>query len=153
PYLLAVAMASNVGSTATITGNPQNIMVGSLSHIPYATFAAALGPVALAGLVVTLALIALFHRDEFTGALPHAASKPKVEANHTLVIRALSATLVLGVLFFYWCRTSQGGDRHRRPAIADPPGQEPAHLCRDRLVAAADVRRPVYHRRRRRRNV
>ena len=39
PYLLAFAMASNVGSTATITGNPQNIMVGSLSHIRYATFA------------------------------------------------------------------------------------------------------------------
>ena len=34
PYLLAVAMASNVGSTATITGNPQNIMIGSFSHIP-----------------------------------------------------------------------------------------------------------------------
>ena len=40
PYLLAVAMASNVGSTATITGNPQNIMIGSFSQIPYATFAA-----------------------------------------------------------------------------------------------------------------
>ena len=34
PYLLAVAMASNVGSTATITGNPQNIMIGSFSGIP-----------------------------------------------------------------------------------------------------------------------
>src|SRR6185312_1815248 len=31
PYLLAVAMASNVGSTATITGNPQNMMIGSFS--------------------------------------------------------------------------------------------------------------------------
>src|SRR5208283_459510 len=29
PYLLAVAMASNIGSTATITGNPQNMMIGS----------------------------------------------------------------------------------------------------------------------------
>ena len=35
PYLLAVAMASNVGSTATITGNPQNMMIGSFSRIPY----------------------------------------------------------------------------------------------------------------------
>ncbi|WP_204356080.1 SLC13 family permease [Burkholderia sp. JP2-270] len=34
PYLLAVAMASNVGSTATITGNPQNMIIGSLSHVP-----------------------------------------------------------------------------------------------------------------------
>jgi Na+/H+ antiporter NhaD/arsenite permease-like protein len=33
PYLLAVAMASNIGSTATITGNPQNMMIGSLSGI------------------------------------------------------------------------------------------------------------------------
>src|ERR1700733_4587208 len=46
PYLLAVAMASNGGSAATITGNPQNIVIGSLSHIPYGSFAAALSPVA-----------------------------------------------------------------------------------------------------------
>src|SRR3954449_115101 len=50
PYLLAVAMASNVGSTATITGNPQNMIIGSLSRIPYGTFAAALAPVAGVGL-------------------------------------------------------------------------------------------------------
>ncbi len=46
PYLLAVAMASNAGSTATITGNPQNIIIGSLSHIPYGTFARVLSPIA-----------------------------------------------------------------------------------------------------------
>src|SRR6202795_617642 len=63
PYLLAVAMASNVGSTATITGNPQNIMIGSVSHIPYTQFILALGPIALVGLVVTVALVALLHRD------------------------------------------------------------------------------------------
>ena len=32
PYLLAVAMASNIGSAATITGNPQNMMIGSFSR-------------------------------------------------------------------------------------------------------------------------
>src|SRR6266852_838522 len=65
PYLLAVAMASNVGSTATITGNPQNMIIGSLSHIPYGTFAAALSPIAGIGLVLTVALIALGYRSEF----------------------------------------------------------------------------------------
>ena len=35
PYLLAVATASNIGSVATITGNPQNIIIASLSQIPY----------------------------------------------------------------------------------------------------------------------
>jgi Na+/H+ antiporter NhaD/arsenite permease-like protein len=33
PYLLGIAMASNIGSTATITGNPQNMIIGSLSHL------------------------------------------------------------------------------------------------------------------------
>jgi len=42
PYLLALAMASNVGSVATITGNPQNMMIGSFSQIPYTAFSAAL---------------------------------------------------------------------------------------------------------------
>jgi Na+/H+ antiporter NhaD/arsenite permease-like protein len=65
PYLLAIPMASNVGSTATITGNPQNMIIGSLSHIPYGTFAAALWPVAAVGLVLTTLLIALIYRREF----------------------------------------------------------------------------------------
>src|SRR5712672_1467123 len=57
PYLLAVAMAANIGSAATITGNPQNILIGGFSHIPYGTFAAALTPVAAAGLLVTMGLV------------------------------------------------------------------------------------------------
>ena len=44
PYLLAVALASNVGSVATITGNPQNIMIGSRSGISCPAFAATLAP-------------------------------------------------------------------------------------------------------------
>src|SRR6266699_2809923 len=50
PYLLAVATASNIGSTATITGNPQNILIGSFSGIAYRDFLWHLGPVALVGL-------------------------------------------------------------------------------------------------------
>jgi Na+/H+ antiporter NhaD/arsenite permease-like protein len=100
PYLLAIAMASNVGSTATITGNPQNIMIGSFSNIPYTKFALALGPVALVGLIVTVTLIALFHRGEFAGTARLEARPPKVDANRVLVIRALLATLILIALFF-----------------------------------------------------
>ena len=100
PYLLAVAMASNVGSTATITGNPQNIMIGSFSHIPYAKFALALGPVALAGLVVTVALVALFHRAEFAGNARFEAPRPEIHVNPILAIRALLAAAVMVALFF-----------------------------------------------------
>ncbi|HVH85902.1 MAG TPA: SLC13 family permease, partial [Terriglobales bacterium] len=50
PYLLALATASNIGSTATITGNPQNILIGSISRISYLNFIAHLGPLAIIGL-------------------------------------------------------------------------------------------------------
>ncbi len=47
PYLVGLATASNVGSVATITGNPQNMIIGSLSQISYLRFAGRLAPVAL----------------------------------------------------------------------------------------------------------
>ena len=65
PYLLAIATASNIGSVATVTGNPQNIIIGSLSGIPYGDFAAALVPVAVIGLMITYVFIALSYRTEF----------------------------------------------------------------------------------------
>ena len=52
PYLLALATASNIGSSATITGNPQNILIGSISGISYRHFLAALAPVAVIGLFI-----------------------------------------------------------------------------------------------------
>jgi Na+/H+ antiporter NhaD/arsenite permease-like protein len=57
PYLLAVATASNIGSVATITGNPQNMLIGSFSHIAYRDFLFHLGPVAGVGLLVDWAVL------------------------------------------------------------------------------------------------
>ena len=100
PYLLAVAMASNVGSVATITGNPQNIMIGSFSHIPYLRFALTLGPVAAAGLVVTVGLLVLLHRGEFAVGGRLEAIQPAIRVHRVLVARALLATgMVIGLFF------------------------------------------------------
>jgi Na+/H+ antiporter NhaD/arsenite permease-like protein len=44
PYLIGVATAANVGSTATLTGNPQNMIIGGLSHVSYLRFALRLAP-------------------------------------------------------------------------------------------------------------
>jgi len=63
PYLIGLAAASNVGSVATITGNPQNIIIGSLSDISYLRFAARLAPVAAVGLVLTYLTIAIIYRS------------------------------------------------------------------------------------------
>src|SRR5262245_28822797 len=60
PYVIAVATASNIGSAATITGNPQNMLIGSLSGISYLDFIRHLGPIAVAGLFLNWALIHWF---------------------------------------------------------------------------------------------
>ncbi len=100
PYLLAIAMASNIGSTATITGNPQNIMIGSFSAIPYGSFLAALAPVALAGLAVTLLLIALAFRREFWGRQRLAAAPRAIRVNPPLLRKAVAVTAAMVVAFF-----------------------------------------------------
>jgi len=100
PYLLAVAMASNIGSTATITGNPQNMMIGSLSGISYVSFAVTLAPVALCGLMLTVTLIALLHRREFAGGTQLTAPPAPARFHGVLIWRALAATLLVVALFF-----------------------------------------------------
>jgi Na+/H+ antiporter NhaD/arsenite permease-like protein len=57
PYVIAVATASNIGSTATITGNPQNMLIGSMSGIGYLEFIGYLWPIALAGLFINWLVI------------------------------------------------------------------------------------------------
>lgn len=69
PYLIGLATATNIGSTATITGNPQNLIIGQASGISYLTFAAYLTPIALAGMVVCWGVIVLTFPHEFRGTL------------------------------------------------------------------------------------
>jgi Na+/H+ antiporter NhaD/arsenite permease-like protein len=100
PYLLALAMASNVGSTATITGNPQNIMIGSFSHIAYGDFAAALAPVAAAGLVVVILLLALVWRREFLSSARLEGVVTRLRWNRGLLVESL--VVLLGMVAFFF---------------------------------------------------
>ena len=58
PFLIALATASNIGSAATITGNPQNMIVAGFAHLHYASFAIRLAPVAIVCLAVDYVIIA-----------------------------------------------------------------------------------------------
>src|SRR6266851_2270526 len=100
-YLLAIPMASNVGSTATITGNPQNMIIGSLSQIPYGSFAAALSPIAAAGLVLTVLLIAVIYRGEFLGRAGLAQPPARPARYHgPLVVKSVLVAIAMMALFF-----------------------------------------------------
>lgn len=100
PYLLAVAMASNVGSAATITGNPQNMMIGSFSRIPYPVFAARLAPIAAIGLVLTVVAIALIYREEFREEKPLPIPHEPARADRLLLWKSLVVSIVMMGFFF-----------------------------------------------------
>ena len=71
PYLLTVAAATNIGSVATINGNPQNLIIGSISDISYLDFALALTPVAVFGLIIQILwLIILYPEARSLSPLP-----------------------------------------------------------------------------------
>ena len=66
PYLLALATSSNIGSVATVIGNPQNMLIGSVSGVSPLWFTLRLAPVALAGLVVDAVVIWIAFRHQLT---------------------------------------------------------------------------------------
>jgi Na+/H+ antiporter NhaD/arsenite permease-like protein len=100
PYLLAVAMASNIGSVATITGNPQNMMIGSFSGISYRAFTAALAPVAAVGLVLTVLVIAVVYRHEFRSENVLSAPHRTVRVNRVLMWKSIAVSVGMIVFFF-----------------------------------------------------
>lgn len=68
PYLVALVTAANVGSVATITGNPQNMLVGIASGMSFVHFTSALAPIAVGGLVVIWLVMIVVYRSEFAPA-------------------------------------------------------------------------------------
>jgi Na+/H+ antiporter NhaD/arsenite permease-like protein len=68
PYLIAIAIAANLGSACTIIGNPQNALAGVRSGIGFLPFAGALWPVSAAGLLVGGAILTWIYRQEVTTA-------------------------------------------------------------------------------------
>lgn len=65
PYLIALATSANVGSVATIVGNPQNMIIGMFSKISFVDFAIRLTPIALFGLVIIWLIIIGIYKKEF----------------------------------------------------------------------------------------
>ena len=66
PYLIAEILSSNIGSAMTITGNPQNMLIGLSSGISYLDFMLHLLPVSFLGMLLTIAVVKLIYRKEFS---------------------------------------------------------------------------------------
>ncbi len=98
PHLLGVAMASNIGSAATLLGNPQNILVGGLSGLSFLDYFSAAAPVATMGLACTYLALAWFYRREL--AVAWTDQQPVIAAVHPYLVRKSLLTLATILLAY-----------------------------------------------------
>jgi len=70
PYLIAEILSSNIGSAMTITGNPQNMLIGISSGMSYTHFLVHLLPISLFGMGIVVLVIRFFFRKEFSDKEP-----------------------------------------------------------------------------------
>lgn len=99
PFLLAIALASNVGSAMTPMGNPQNMLIGVASGISFARFIASLALPSLGGLGIVFLVLSFAYRGELSKPLPTDAHVPDAHFDAPLVKRAL---IVFGGALVGW---------------------------------------------------
>ena len=100
PYLVALAIAANIGSVATEIGNPQNAYIAIASGIPFLTFTAALLPVMLACLAVSIGLVWLVFRKDLSAPLSRVADLPPIRLQRNGLAVTLGVGLGVVVGFF-----------------------------------------------------
>lgn len=102
PLLLALATGANTGSVATLVGNPQNMLCGSLGNLRFASFSLHMIPVALVGLAINHAILLLLFRTELEGELPRESRLPG-ELEKALLTRrsAMTLAVILGTVALY----------------------------------------------------
>ena len=99
PYLIALVTAANVGSVATLTGNPQNMLVGSFSGISYRSFLARQAPVAVVGLVCVFVAVATIYRRRLPNAPLEIPPDTRLAVHYPLMWKTIAATAVMLIAF------------------------------------------------------
>jgi len=101
PYLVAEAMISNIGGTATLVGDPPNLMIGSAANIDFLTFLLKMGPPILLvwGLTVGLLLL-LFRRELVAGGGEVDLDERKAIRDGRTLQKGMLALGVMVALFF-----------------------------------------------------
>ena len=89
PFLIALATSANIGSAATLVGNPQNMIIASLSQIPFARFLMVACLPALIGLLINGALLQLFYRQRLPAQMFAQPLGPSVAKNTKRLQRVL----------------------------------------------------------------
>jgi Na+/H+ antiporter NhaD/arsenite permease-like protein len=99
PYLLALATSANIGSAATLVGNPQNMIIGHMSHIPFLRFSVALLPVATVGLAINYATFSFGFRKVLRAAAIHRDAAPSRPLDRKLLAITIGALVLVFIGF------------------------------------------------------
>jgi Na+/H+ antiporter NhaD/arsenite permease-like protein len=103
PFLIALASATNIGSAATLIGNPQNILIGQVGNLSFHTFLLACGVPALVGLIAVFIVTWFLWHDRIEGTVLAVTRDGAEVARHphdrNQTIKGAAALAALLVLF------------------------------------------------------
>jgi Na+/H+ antiporter NhaD/arsenite permease-like protein len=99
PYLIALASAANAGSTATVIGNPQNILIGQGGRLDFWGFVVACGPPAVFALLIVFLVVWIAWRGKLSSLAARNGDIVIPPMDRFGVGKGVVATIVLLALF------------------------------------------------------
>ncbi|MEX2103134.1 MAG: ArsB/NhaD family transporter [Gaiellaceae bacterium] len=117
PLVLVEVIASNIGGTATLIGDPPNIMIGShVTQLTFVDFIVNLGPVALVTLTLVTAILYLVFRSQLAISPERAAEisrlDPARDVRESRYVKRSVAVLLGTIIAFFFHATL-----HLEPAV------------------------------------
>ncbi len=95
PYLIALASSANIGSVATLVGNPQNMLIGTFSKWGYLRFMLAMSPIAIAGLAIDFFVLRYLFRSSLKEKLNPPAVERTAHPDKPLLYKSVAVMLIV----------------------------------------------------------
>jgi Na+/H+ antiporter NhaD/arsenite permease-like protein len=106
PLLIMEVIASNIGGTATLIGDPPNILIAGATGLSFNEFALNLAPVAIVTLVVVIGVLYLFYRRRLRIDPANGAKVMALDARRSIEdpgeLRRTLPILVLTIVAFFF---------------------------------------------------
>jgi Na+/H+ antiporter NhaD/arsenite permease-like protein len=116
PFILAQALASNIGGTATLIGDPPNIMIGSAAGIDFNTFIIHMGPTIAVSFAASLFLLKFLFRKDLKAQVQNLEQLMKEDESKYLKDKGLlkkSLAVLFGVIALFVMH----GTLHLEPSV------------------------------------
>ncbi len=100
PYLIGLVASANIGSSATIIGNPQNMIIGVSSGISFSKYALYQTPPALIGLVIVWLVLLIIYKKEFRKVRFEKLEIEEVKPYRPLLIKSIISSILMIIASF-----------------------------------------------------